>query len=411
MTKCSFCQNHLKHKVLDLGLSPLANGYINDKKRIKYEKSYPLQLYFCNKCKLVQTSKKLPSKIVFQKDYSYLSSTSKTWIDHCKKYFDKITKKLKLNKNSFVLEIASNDGYLLNFFNKAKIPNLGIEPTLFTSRVAKKKGIKVINDFFSLSLAKKLAKKLDKIDLIVANNVIAHIPDLNNFVQGLSLLINKYQSIATLEFQYLKNLIEKNQFDTIYHEHYFYYSLLSINNVLTHHNLKIIDVEKLETHGGSLRLYVAPKNKKIRSEFDIKNFIKVQKNEKINKIGTLDYYKKFQFKTDQSKKKFIEFLKRNKSKKIFAYGAAAKGNTFLNFIKTNSNFIECIFDQSKLKIGKYLPGTHIPILDPKKIKEFDFDILLIMPWNIKNEIIKKYKHEIPKKAKFVSISKFLSYNK
>ena len=183
--------------------------------------------------------------------------------------------------------------------------------------------------------------------------------------------------------------------------------MLSINNILTHHNLKIIDVEKLETHGGSLRLYVAPKNKKIRSEFDIKNFIKVQKNEKINKIGTLNYYKKF-----------IEFLKRNKSKKIFAYGAAAKGNTFLNFIKTNSNFIktnsnfiECIFDQSKLKIGKYLPGTHIPILDPKKIKKFDFDILLIMPWNIKNEIIKKYKHEIPKKAKFISISKFLSYGK
>ena len=274
----------------------------------------------------------------------------------------------------------------------------------------KKKGIKVVNDFFSLSLAKKLSRKLNKIDLIIANNVIAHIPDLNNFVKGLSLLMNKYQSVATLEFQYLKTLIEKNQFDTVYHEHYFYYSLLSINNVLTHHNLKIIDVEKLKTHGGSLRLYVASSNKKVGSEFNIKNFVNVQKNEKINKIDTLNYYKKFQFKTNESKKKFIKFLNVNKNKKIFAYGAAAKGNTFLNFVKTNSNFIENIFDQSKLKIGKYLPGTHIPILDPANIKDFDFDILLIMPWNIKDEIIKKYKNQIPKKAKFVSIAKFLSYN-
>ena len=410
MTKCSFCQNNLSYKVLDLGLSPLANGYLDNKKKIKYEKSYPLELYICDKCKLVQTSKKLPSKIVFQKDYSYLSSTSKTWVEHSEKYFHKIKKKLKLNKNSFVLEIASNDGYLLDFFNKAKIPNLGIEPTLFTSNVAKKKGIKVVNDFFSLSLAKKLSRKLNKIDLIIANNVIAHIPDLNNFVKGLSLLMNKYQSVATLEFQYLKTLIEKNQFDTVYHEHYFYYSLLSINNVLTHHNLKIIDVEKLKTHGGSLRLYVASSNKKVGSEFNIKNFVNVQKNEKINKIDTLNYYKKFQFKTNESKKKFIKFLNVNKNKKIFAYGAAAKGNTFLNFVKTNSNFIENIFDQSKLKIGKYLPGTHIPILDPANIKDFDFDILLIMPWNIKDEIIKKYKNQIPKKAKFVSIAKFLSYN-
>ena len=241
-----------------------------------------------------------------------------------------------------------------------------------------------------MSLAKKLAKKLDKIDLIVANNVIAHIPDLNNFVQGLSLLINKYQSIATLEFQYLKNLIEKNQFDTIYHEHYFYYSLLSINNVLTHHNLKIIDVEKLETHGGSLRLYVAPKNKKIRSEFDIKNFIKVQKNEKINKIGTLNYYKKFQFKTDQSKKKFIEFLKRNKSKKIFAYGAAAKGNTFLNFYNIDNTVIDYVTDASKHKIGKYTPLTRIPIQDDETVfSKYDKVYVIILSWNISSILKEK----------------------
>lgn len=408
MKKCSFCKNDLKNKILDLGYSPLANAYLHNKKDIKFEKTYPLQLFLCEKCKLVQTGKKLSQKIIFKEDYSYLSSTSKSWVEHCRKYFYKIKKKLRLNKNSFVVEIASNDGYMLDFFNKAGIPNLGIEPTLSTSIIAKKKGLKIINDFFTLEVAKRISKKIKKIDLIIANNVIAHIPNLNDFVKGISFLANKYQSIVTVEFQYLKSLIEKNQFDTVYHEHYFYYSLLSIKNVLDHHNLKIIDVDKLSTHGGSLRLYLSSKNKVTKSNFDIRNFDNLLKLEK-KKLGNLNYYRKFQFYTNKSRNKFLKFLEKNKHKKIFAYGAAAKGNTFLNFAKINKNFVEKIFDQSKLKIGKYLPGSHIPIINPKKIKKYKFDLLLIMPWNIKKEIIKEYRKKIPTNAKFVSISRFLNY--
>jgi len=407
MKECSFCKNVLKNKILDLGYSALANAYLKTKKDIVLEKKYPLQLFICDNCKLVQTGVKLSQDKIFQNDYSYLSSTSKTWLNHCENYFNKIKKKLTLNKNSFVLEVASNDGYMLNFFNKAKIPSMGIEPTKSTAAIARQKGIKVLNDFFSYKLAKKVSKKINNIDLIIVNNVIAHVPNLNDFVKGLSFLIRKYECVATIEFQYLKNLVDKTQFDTIYHEHYFYHSLTSIGKILNFHKLKIIDVEQLKTHGGSLRIYVVKNSEKINYNFKSLKYKKLLNLEKKSKLTSINYFKKFQKKTNLSKSIFKQFLINNRSKTIFAYGAAAKGNTFLNFTKVNSKSVKKIFDQSKLKIGKLLPGSHIEIIDPKYIKKYSFDILLIMPWNIKNEIIKKYKKLVSKNVKFISVSKFL----
>lgn len=404
MKRCSFCKSSLKIKVIDLGKTAIANNYLNNSKEIKFEKKYPLEIFFCSSCYLVQTGIRLPAGKIFKENYAYLSSTSSSWLKHCYNYFLKIKKILSLNKNSSVLEIASNDGYLLQYFKKIGMNCIGIEPTSSAAKIAIRKGINTEIDFFSFKFAKKISRKFNRLDLVIGNNVLAHVPDINDFVKGLAYIIKKFNSIATFEVQYLKNIVSKCQFDTLYHEHYYYYSVSSLKNIFNYYDLKIYNVEEVPTHGGSIRIYVKSKNNEyFKNNKKVDQFLK---NEKKIKLNSKLYFKQFNKKLKNFKNNFKKFLIKNKNMDILAYGAAAKTNTCFNYLKINSNDIKLIFDESKLKQNKLLPGSHIKIINPKNIRNHKFDILLIMIWNIEKEIKKKYSFLKNKNVKMISINKF-----
>ena len=393
---CRFCSTKTNTSFIDLVNSPASNSYLQRHQLNEPEVFYPLKVFVCKKCFLVQIDEYKKSDDIFNENYAYFSSFSTSWLNHSKNYVDSITKKLSLTQHSLVTEIASNDGYLLQYFKKKNIPCLGIEPTKSTAHVAKEKGIKVIEDFFGNSLA----NRLDKSDLILGNNVLAHVPNINDFVKGLKTALKPTGTI-TMEFPHLLNLIKESQFDTIYHEHFSYLSLYTIQLIFNEHDLKIYDVEKLPTHGGSLRIYASHKeNKNINVSKNVASLIEEEK-----KFGLLkeDTYTNFQKNAEKIRDELLLFLiqAKQKNKKIMAYGAAAKGNTLLNYSGIKNDLILSVVDKSPFKQGLFLPGSHIPIVNEMTIVTHKPDYILILPWNIKEEIIQQLKYAKEWNCKFV----------
>ena len=384
--KCLHCNTKIS-KVIDLGFMPPANDYINDINDLSYEKHYPLKVFFCKKCFLLQTNNILKSEDLFKKDYAYFSSFSSTWLDHAKRFCDDITKNLDLSKKNFIIEIASNDGYLLKNFVKKKIPCLGIEPALNASKIARRLGIKVINNFFSYKLSKELLKKYNKPDLIIANNVLAHVPDVNDLLKGIVNILSK-EGVITIEFQHLYNIIKKIQFDTIYHEHFSYFSLIAVSNIFKRIGLKIWHVEEIPTHGGSLRLYASHGNSKYKIN---KSFNKIISKEIKLGLNKLETYKNFNKKILKIKTDTLKFLidQKNHRKIVIGYGAAAKGNTLLNYFGIKEDLLNFVVDKSFVKLGKFIPGSHIKIESPSIIKKLKPNYIIILPWNLSSEIARE----------------------
>lgn len=381
---CRHCNKLLKYLFIDLGFAPPSNAYRTKSELNKPEINYPLRVAVCDSCWLVQTEDYLDADKLFTTDYAYFSSTSSSWLEHAKKYSKMIQEKLNLNGNSFVIEIASNDGYLLKNFVEANIPCLGIEPTISTAKAAEKIGIPVSRNFFGSKLAKELVRDGNKADLIIGNNVYAHVPDIKDFTLGIKKLLSPTGTV-TFEFAYLKNLIQENEFDTVYHEHFSYLSLHSVKTIFNSVGLKIYDVEELSTHGGSLRVYGC--HKKI--DFQITE--KVQEQLLIEKdCGLLDLetYVNFQKKAEKVKNDLLSFLidQKNEGNPVVGYGAAAKGNTLINYGGIKQDLLPYVCDAAPSKQGKYLPGSNIPIFAPDTIKKKKPPYVLILPWNIALEI-------------------------
>ena len=385
--KCRHCSSELKHTFLDLGFAPPSNAYLTKDDLTKPEKYYPLKIVVCDQCWLVQTEDYAQADELFDSDYAYFSSTSTGWLEHAKGYSEKMTQELGLNEKSLVIEVASNDGYLLRNFVEKKIPCLGIEPTASTAKVAQELGIPVLQEFFGEQLGRRLAQKGQQADLIAGNNVYAHVPDINDFTLGLKALL-KLGGTITLEFPHLMRLIEFNQFDTIYHEHFSYLSLFTVSRIFKAAGLRVWNVEELSTHGGSLRVYGC-------HEADTRdNLPAVQailEREKTHGLQDLLVYKLFQAKADEIKNNFLEFLIAQKKlgKKIAAYGAAAKGNTLLNYAGVKPDLLPFVCDAATAKQGKFMPGSHIPIYEPNVLFDEPLDWVVILPWNIADEVVRQ----------------------
>ncbi len=407
--KCRSCSSNKLSKFLDLGQAPPSNSYIS-KQNLKFEKYYPLQVFICKTCFFVQTKDFLKSKDFFDKNYAYFSGYSKTYKDHCSEYKKKIIKTFKLNKEFHTIyEIASNDGTMLKNFFYSGYKCIGIEPTKSTAENSKKIGINTIVDFFGYKLSKKLQRKYKKAKLIISNNVLAHVPDLNDFLNGYYNLLDD-EGLITFEFPHLLNLIKFKQFDTIYHEHYSYLSIISLDKLMKRKKLKIFKVEKLpKIHGGSLRVYVTKNNnKKFAVDNSVKKIISEEKKFGLNNIET---FYKFKSKVESISKNFTNFVQKNikQNKNIYGYGAAAKTNTFLNYLKLNKKHIKGIFDLNNEKIGKLMPGSHIKILNARKINNYKIDTLIIFVWNLEKEIFLYLKKKLKKKIKiFIAVPKIRS---
>lgn len=383
---CRFCGTELKYVFVDLGEAPPSNSFLNAAQLDKPESYFPLKIFVCSNCFLVQVDEYKKASEIFDNEYAYFSSYSTSWLTHAKTYTEKMVDRFGLSKNSLVVEIASNDGYLLQYFKEKGIPVLGIEPTESTAKVAREKGIESITEFFGEDFAKKLTSENRKADLLLGNNVLAHVPDINDFVKGLKVALKK-EGVITMEFPHFVKLIENNQFDTIYHEHFSYFSFTTVSRIFEAHGLVMFDVDEIPTHGGSLRIYAGHKEDTSKSISD-----KVgELLERENSIGIsdLNYYKGFCEKVSRIKMDLLQFLAEQKknNKKVAAYGAAAKGNTLLNYCGISNDVIRFVVDASPYKQGKFLPGSHIPIVKEEMIREEKPEFILILPWNIKEEII------------------------
>ncbi|MFC1885020.1 methyltransferase domain-containing protein [Thermodesulfobacteriota bacterium] len=398
--RCRFCDNELKYEFIDLVNAPPSNAYLTQEQLNKPETYFPLKIFFCEKCWLVQLDEHKKYDEIFNQDYAYFSSFSKSWLKHSEKYVNMIAEKLCLSSHSLVIEIASNDGYLLQYFIPKDIPCLGIEPTAGTAKAARERGIETIQDFFSVKLAKALVADNRKADLVLGNNVLAHVPDINDFVEGIKIVL-KHTGTSTFEFPHLLNLIRQNQFDTIYHEHFSYLSLTTVRKIFADHGLDIYDVEEIQTHGGSLRIYA--KHSENNTIPVSENVLSLEKRELENGICDMRLYQSFQRKADKVKYDFLEFLLKQKktNKKIAAYGAAAKGNTLLNYCGIKNDLIDFVADASTYKQNKYLPGSHVPIVTEAKIREAQPDFVIIFPWNIKEEIMEQLDYIREWNGKFV----------
>lgn len=383
--QCRFCDNVQLSTFVDLGLSPLANAFVHEEQLYGMEPFYPLHCYVCPTCFLVQLPELASSEDIFS-DYAYFSSYSESWLQHAKAYTTFIVERLGLKQQSFVIELASNDGYLLQYFLERGIPVLGIEPAANVARVAQAKGIPTLVEFFGRQLAQALADQGKQGDLIIANNVLAHVPDLNDFVAGLKICL-KPQGVITLEFPHLLQLMAGNQFDTIYHEHFSYFSFTTVAKVFAAHGLKLFDVQELPTHGGSLRVYACHARDPARAEGE--RVSDLRHKEEAFGITELTTYRTFADKVKQTKRQILNFLIQAKEagKQIVGYGAPAKGNTLLNYCGVRTDFLDYTVDRSPHKQGLYLPGTHIPIASPDRVRETKPDYLLILPWNLKEEIM------------------------
>lgn len=383
--KCRFCGHELKETFVDLGLSPLSNEYITRENLKKGQQFYPLNVMVCEECFLVQAMEYQKPENIFT-DYKYFSSYSQTWLEHAEKYVDMIVSRLQLSSSSQVVEIASNDGYLLQYFKPYNIPTFGIEPAENVAEEAEKKGIPTITEFFGEKLAKVLKQENKQADLLIGNNVLAHVPNINDFVIGIKTIL-KPTGIVTMEFPHLLRLIDMNQFDTIYHEHFSYLSLITVENIFKSKGLKVFDVEKLPTHGGSLRIYATHiENNNVEVK---KSVVELLREEELFGLRNIYTYIQFKKEVENIKRKTLKALIdiKEQGKSIAAYGAAAKGNTFLNYCGIGKDFVDYVVDANPHKQGLYLPGTQIPIVSSQKIKDSKPDYIIILPWNIKEEIM------------------------
>jgi len=371
-----------------LGSAPPSNAYLTEQTLHTPEQWFPLRVMVCESCWLVQTEDFAQTEELFDKDYAYFSSFSTSWLRHAERYVKEMTKRFSLDTHSHVIEVAANDGYLLQYVKKRNIPCTGIEPTTSTANAARKKGIYILEEFFGVKLAQQLVQQGKQADLSVANNVLAHVPDINDFVAGFSILL-KSNGVATFEFPYLLKLVNENQFDTIYHEHFSYLSLTALETIFKENGLQIFDVEELTTHGGSLRLFTQ------RSDTGVhilsEQVTELRKREIDLGIDSGNFYKNFQEKANIVKDDLVNFLMKAKQdgKKVVAYGAAAKGNTLMNYAGIRSDLLSYVVDRSPSKHGKYMPGSRIPIYTEQFLKDDKPDFVLILPWNLKSEVIKQ----------------------
>ena len=383
---CRFCRTPLSRTFADLGVSPVANAFLSADQLNKMEPFYPLHAYVCEACLLVQLEEFESPEHIFNDQYAYFSSYSDTWLDHARQYTDLIVPRLGLNANSFVVEIASNDGYLLQYFVKKGIPVIGLEPSGNVAKAARSKGIDTLVEFFTAKFAQELASKKQKADLVLGNNVLAHVPSLNDFVDGLRILLSD-DGVVTMEFPHLLCLMRENQFDTIYHEHFSYFSFLAVTRIFAAHGLRIFDVERLSTHGGSLRIYAT--HDKCARWKDQAAVAELLAEERLAALDDISSYSNFSERVNKTKLDLLQFLivAKQLGKRIVGYGAPAKGNTLLNFCGIRGEFLDFTVDRSPQKQGMFLPGTHIAIVAPAKIFETKPDYVLILPWNLQNEIM------------------------
>lgn len=382
---CRFCGETLRTSFADLGETPLANSYLDNADPNAADPRYPLHARVCDGCLLVQVEDVVPAEDIFS-DYAYFSSFSTSWVTHAEAYTKMATKRFGLGPSSSVIEVASNDGYLLQHFVKAGIPVLGIEPAANVAKTAEANGVATLTAFFGLNLAKSLRDKGTQADLLLGNNVLAHVPDLNDFVAGLAQLLSD-NGVLTMEFPHLARLIKDAQFDTIYHEHYSYFSLLVVEKVFARHGLRLFDVEELPTHGGSLRIFASRSDGTARAEEP--GLSKVRRDEAAMALDRVESYAGFQARVETIRDGLLEFLAKARAdgKTVAAYGAAAKGNTLLNYCGVDATQIDFVADVSNQKQGKFLPGSRIPIVTPERLRDTKPDFVLILPWNLKREII------------------------
>jgi len=406
--KCRHCSSELTHTFLDLSFAPPSNAYLTKDDLTKPERYYPLKVMVCDQCWLVQTEDYAQADELFDSEYAYFSSTSTGWLEHAKQYADKMIQELGLNEKSLVIEVASNDGYLLKNFLEKKIPCLGIEPTSSTARVAEALGIPVLQEFFGEKLGEQLSQEGRQADLISGNNVYAHVPDINDFTLGLAAAL-KPSGIITLEFPHLMRLIEFNQFDTIYHEHFSYLSFYTVARIFKNAGLRVWNVEELPTHGGSLRIYGCHESDD-RQTLPIVQVI--LEKEKERGLQNLSVYESFQEKADAIKNEFLEFLITQKKlgKKVVAYGAAAKGNTLLNYAGVKPDLLTFVCDAAAAKQNKFMPGSHIPIMKPEALFKEHLDFVVILPWNIAKEVREQNIQLVKSGTQFVTAVPSLKYS-
>lgn len=381
---CRHCRAPLTHTFLDLGFAPPSNAFLSKRSLSHPEKCFPLKIKVCDHCWLVQTEDYVQAKEFFNSDYAYFSSTSSSWLAHARSYSDQISERLGLSERSLVIEVASNDGYLLKNFMAAGIPCLGIEPTDSTAAVAEKMGIHVLREFFGEAVGKRLSYEGKQADLIVGNNVYAHVPDINDFTRGLKSAL-KPEGTITLEFPHLMQLIEQTQFDTVYHEHFSYLSLNTVTRIFDKVGLRVWNVEELQTHGGSLRIYGCHSSDSRETEGSVLALLKEEQNRGLQQLDT---YLNFQPRADKISDDLLTFLidQKRAGKKVVAYGAAAKGNTLLNYAGVKQDLLPLVCDAAVAKQNKYMPGSHIPILAPEHLAQAMPDYVLILPWNIAAEV-------------------------
>lgn len=385
--RCRFCSSPLKITFVNLGMSPLSNSYLSSEDLDRMEPFYPLHAFVCENCYLVQLQEFQSPDEIFS-DYAYFSSYSETWLKHAQNFVDDVVNKFGIDNTKQVVEVASNDGYLLRYFREKGFSVLGIEPAKNVAEVAIDAGIPTVLKFFGAQTARVLALDGIKADLLIGNNVLAHVPDLNDFVKGLKILLAA-DGIITMEFPHLLQLIKGNQFDTIYHEHFSYFSFLSAQKLFFEHGLTIFDVEEISTHGGSLRIYACHSEEQSKVVSD--RVLDMTAKERDLGLNTLEPYLSFNKKVEETKRNILHFMikAKNEKKTMVGYGAPAKGNTLLNYCGIGIDFIEYTVDRNPHKQTHYLPGTHIPIYHPDKIKETKPDYLIVLPWNLKDEIIEQ----------------------
>lgn len=399
--KCRHCGADLRLPLVDLGSAPPSNAYLTAQSLHAPEKWFPLRVLVCEQCWLAQTEDFSHAHELFDAEYAYFSGFSSSWLGHCERYvFDTVTR-FALNAESHVVEVAANDGYLLQFVKARGIPCTGVEPTASTAAAARAKGISIVEDFFGVRLAQELASQGKLADLTIANNVLAHVPDINDFVSGFVHLL-KPTGVATFEFPHLMRLIEENQFDTIYHEHFSYLSLTAVERIFAANGLTVFDVEELPTHGGSLRVFAQRSDSKQQSRS--KRVDELLQREANAGMLSAQYYASFEAKTNQIKNDFLAFLLEaaHQGKTVAAYGAAAKGNTLMNYAGIHPDLISFVVDRNPAKQGKYMPGSRIPIVEEAALQAKKPDYVVILPWNLKAEVTQQLDYIRAWGGKFVT---------
>jgi len=384
--KCRHCNADVQHVLVDLGVAPPSNAYLSKIALKRPEKYFPLKVFVCESCWLVQAEAYSRAAELFNEEYAYFSSFSTEWLSHAKKYVDQMIERFGLGESSLIGEVAANDGYLLQFVKEKGISCFGIEPTASTATVARQKGLEIVQEFLTVNLANDLRSNRRSVDLLVANNVLAHVPDINDFAQSCQILLNS-NGVLTCEFPHLLNLVSQHQFDTIYHEHFSYLSFGTVVNIFAKNGLQVFDVEKLGTHGGSLRAFAQRSD---TGSHPIESSVEDLLNEEIGaRMHNLDFYRGFQDHAEKVKNDFLKFLieKKQEGKVVVGYGAAAKGNTMLNFAGVKCDLIRYVVDRSPHKQGKFMPGSRVPIVGEDYLKSDKPDYVVIFPWNLRDEVV------------------------